>query len=700
MESEGSAKDLVLTQISVGGFDNDVNAKMLSEYLEEQFGQVWREGAKNELLRKSGTSYIRSFASSESTKYALAASRRNEILLEEKPLKVSLGPENPFRLNEGRRTIIPCKFPNVSVEIGVLVGKDDFVVGWRGPHTGVNFLVDPFNGTCKILFTKNIVFSLNDETRHAIITCNFKIEFLLRGIDEIKEYKDFTSLEILLQLDSSPLVFYRTADDIEESVAFDLLDNDDQWIRTTDITCSGAIEPFFCFQKHEGLSFKVLFLVNVVLHKGIINQHQMTNEFFSLLRRRQEGVNLAALKHMFVNDAIQKLARIQRWMLKNPNLLERTVELANVVEVRRLVITPTRAYCLSPTVELSNRVLRNYKHVSDRFLRVTFMDKGMQNLNSNVLTYYAATVMREITSNSNHQRTAIFQRVKMEVLPSEIPNLERNGYVFSDGIGMMSADLATKVAEKLQLSVNPPYAYQIRYAGCKGVVACWPAKNDGIFLSLRPSMKKFDSNHTILEICSWTRLQLGFLNRQIVTLLSSLGVKDEKFWEMQKEMLSRLDKANLSKAMFHSSVKPFFGKLFCCPKFSDIKKNLQVIKGLVVIAKNPCLHPGDVRFLEAVDVPSLHHLYDCLVFPQKGDRPHSNEASGSDLDDDLYFVTWDENLIPPSKKSWMPMDYAPAQVKQLGHQVKHTVRSYPTIMIFLAALVHIFLYLVSFSRSV
>jgi len=40
-----------------------------------------------------------------------------------------------------------------------------------------------------------------------------------------------------------------------------------------------------------------------------------------------------------------------------------------------------------------------------------------------------------------------------------------------------------------------------------------------------------------------------------------------------------------------------------------------------------------------------------------------NEASGSDLDGDLYFVTWDEKLIPPGKKSWNPMDYTPAEAK-------------------------------------
>ncbi|CAO2183807.1 unnamed protein product [Urochloa humidicola] len=73
------------------------------------------------------------------------------------------------------------------------------------------------------------------------------------------------------------------------------------------------------------------------------------------------------------------------------------------------------------------------------------------------------------------------------------------------------------------------------------------------------------------------------------------------------------------------------------PRFSSGNKNAETIVGTVVMAKNPCLHPGDVRILEAVDVPELHHLVDCLVFPKNGERPHANEASGSDLDGDLYF---------------------------------------------------------------
>lgn len=67
--------------------------------------------------------------------------------------------------------------------------------------------------------------------------------------------------------------------------------------------------------------------------------------------------------------------------------------------------------------------------------------------------------------------------------------------------------------------------------------------------------------------------------------------------------------------------------------------NFGVVLGLVVVGKNPCLHPGDIRVLMAVDKPELSHLVDVLVFPQKGPRPHPNECSGSDLDGDLYFVS-------------------------------------------------------------
>ena len=105
-----------------------------------------------------------------------------------------------------------------------------------------------------------------------------------------------------------------------------------------------------------------------------------------------------------------------------------------------------------------------------------------------------------------------------------------NGYNFSDGIGMITQDLALEVAERLPLTDNyAPSAYQIRYAGFKGVVAVSPAQTDGMRMSLRPSMRKFESAHSVIEVVSWTKIQPAFLNRQIITLLTSLGVPDAVF---------------------------------------------------------------------------------------------------------------------------------------------------------------------------
>ena len=78
---------------------------------------------------------------------------------------------------------------------------------------------------------------------------------------------------------------------------------------------------------------------------------------------------------------------------------------------------------------------------------------------------------------------------------------------------------------------------------------------------------------------------------------------------------------------------------------------------------------GDMRTFQAVDVRVLHHLVDCIVFPAKGPRPHTDEMSGSDLDGDKYFVTWYEKLLPP-KGNVDPMDFTSPEKKVLLRPVE------------------------------
>ena len=77
----------------------------------------------------------------------------------------------------------------------------------------------------------------------------------------------------------------------------------------------------------------------------------------------------------------------------------------------------------------------------------------------------------------------------------------------------------------------------------------------------------------------------------------------------------------------------------------------------VVITKNPCHHPGDVRRFRAADYPELRHLKDVIVFSQQGDRPPAHDISGSDLDGDEYLVLWHPDLIPHETGNCEPYEY-------------------------------------------
>jgi hypothetical protein len=81
-----------------------------------------------------------------------------------------------------------------------------------------------------------------------------------------------------------------------------------------------------------------------------------------------------------------------------------------------------------------------------------------------------------------------------------------------------------------------------------------------------------------------------------------------------------------------------------------------------MITRSPCLHPGDIRVVQAmsaIDYPQLKHYEDVIVFSQKGFRPLPNMIAGGDLDGDTYFVTWDPRLIPLKEET--AMDYFPPQ---------------------------------------
>ncbi|CAI8609942.1 unnamed protein product [Vicia faba] len=345
-------------------------------------------------------------------------------------------------------------------------------------------------------------------------------------------------------------------------------------------------------------------------------------------------------------------------------------------------------------------------------------------------------------------------RQTFEMAPQDvdlIPDIELTSdgikYCFSDGIGKISQTFARQLAQKLKLDQNRiPSAFQIRYGGYKGVIAVDP--HSFRKLSLRNSMLKFESKNSMLCVTKCSESMPCFLNREIISLLSTLGVKDEALLALQEdqlqllgkmltdreaaldvlESLSGADSKSILVKMLHGFYEPNsepylsmmlkahyayqlsdlksrcrifvpkgrvligcldetgilnYGQVFIRISVTNTKEksgdenlrnvncddNTCIIVGKVVVTKNPCLHPGDIRVLDAVYNEELEEngLKDCLVFPQKGPRPHPNECSGGDLDGDLFFVSWDNDLIPAQTDN--PMDYTGRRPRIMDHQV-------------------------------
>lgn len=110
------------------------------------------------------------------------------------------------------------------------------------------------------------------------------------------------------------------------------------------------------------------------------------------------------------------------------------------------------------------------------------------------------------------------------------------------------------------------------------------------------------------------------------------------------------------------------GKIDSRMEQADMLKEIggiqQVIEGEVLVTRCPCLHPGDIRLLKCVNKPELQYLFNVVVFSSKGERPACNMMAGGDLDGDVYFVTWDRELLEHVRPENIvaPADYSKTEL--------------------------------------
>ncbi|ESZ97230.1 hypothetical protein SBOR_2395 [Sclerotinia borealis F-4128] len=483
---------------------------------------------------------------------------------------------------------------------------------------------------------------------------------------------------------------------------------------------------------------------------------------------------------------------------------------------RKATITPSSIYFSSPTVETTNRVLRHYskENKEGRFLRVQFTDEKFEGRinacadkirNDGIFTRVFRAISNGIRIGDRHYEFLAFgnsqfrengayffcppaylscndirqwmgsfshinvvakyaarlgqcfsttRAIKGLSAPDlvKIPDIEINGYCFTDGVGKISPFLAQMIAAELKLRTNSaPSAFQFRLGGCKGILVVSPDAKDKE-VHIRKSQQKFTAVYNGLEIIRCSQFSSATLNRQTITILSSLGVKDEVFLEMLSRQLSDYQNAmsnntialnllnryiddnhmtiNIASMIlngFMTEKEPFVLSLLhlwrawsikllkekakiivengafvlgCVDETDTLRgytkptvacgttykedelpqifiqvpdrentTQYNVIEGICLVGRNPSLHPGDLRVVQAVNIPALHHLRDVVVFPQSGERDVPSMCSGGDLDGDDFFVIWDKDL-QPSEWNCEPMSYAALEPVALKRPVE------------------------------
>ncbi|KAK3396965.1 RNA dependent RNA polymerase-domain-containing protein [Sordaria brevicollis] len=121
------------------------------------------------------------------------------------------------------------------------------------------------------------------------------------------------------------------------------------------------------------------------------------------------------------------------------------------------------------------------------------------------------------------------------------PDVERNGRVFSDGVGTISQGALDVIYGEIPWTKGRPTCFQVRWGGAKGMLAL-DARLPGRQFTIRGSMEKFPSSDTIyLEICDMASKPIPMvLNRQLIKILEDMGAPEHWFMRLQEKQLASL----------------------------------------------------------------------------------------------------------------------------------------------------------------
>ena len=259
--------------------------------------------------------------------------------------------------------------------------------------------------------------------------------------------------------------------------------------------------------------------------------------------------------------------------------------------------------------------------------------------------------------------------------------------------------------------------------GVKGMISL-DKSLEGTVINVRPSQEKFPSNGDVLGVCGAAKKALPlYLNRPLIKILEDLGISTEVFLTFQQRTVDELKVtahspvnaaaflemhdigksssfATLIKELYYLGVHVLEDnfiwsaiELTIFMRLRDLKYrgripitngatlfgvmdetglregevycslgNGETFEGRVAVTRSPTMHPGDIQYVNAVNVPDdsqLGYLQNCIVFSQYGERDLPSQLSGGDLDGDIFNVIFEpllqpEQTFPPAEYSRLP----------------------------------------------
>ncbi|CAO3568322.1 unnamed protein product [Mortierella alpina] len=367
----------------------------------------------------------------------------------------------------------------------------------------------------------------------------------------------------------------------------------------TELSCARS-EAF------HSLSFEVRYLLESALSFNYIVGYDLTEQVGQMLASLEPLMASTILEHIIAlrtriwnlhEYLAREIAKLSKMMIR-PRIVP-----PQCVYLRKVIVTPTTLYLQPPTVETSNRIIRHFWQLSDYFLRVEFSDEGHNKLwtkdgsssTNNAIynrifttltngikignrTYdflaFSASQLRDNAAwffcpqGGDHTADSIrhwmgdFSHIKSiakygarmgqcfsstraiaNLSAPEVKMIDdiiRNDHNFSDGCGRLSSKLAQMIGIELEKETTPA-AFQIRIGGSKGVLALDPRLKDKC-VQIRPSMKKFGVEHYVLEVIKTSAFIPSYLNRQIIILITALGVPNKVILDLKNSMMRDLER--------------------------------------------------------------------------------------------------------------------------------------------------------------